>query len=100
MHRAKVILIWIASSESDEFSRRHRFSLPARFDHQGKNWKEDAWSLVVEIDGKPNVSGHQYGVARFLVPNAPQAWLSKGRRFTLFEGSFALAEGRVEEVTK
>jgi hypothetical protein len=39
-------------------------------------------------DSRPRLS--------FLVPDAPHDWLSLGRRFTLFEGELALAEGIVE----
>ena len=31
------------------------------------------------------------------MPNAPHEWLSEGKRFTLFEGRLALAEGEIKQ---
>lgn len=98
MHTAKVRLHWLTSGLSNHSPRGQRFSLPARFDHQGEDWTHDAWSLVVEVEGVPDAEGYQVGAARFLVPDAPDDWLSEGKRFTLFEGRLALAEGEVRQV--
>lgn len=73
------------------------FSAPARFDHQGEAWTDSAWSLTIIPEGVPNSRGEQFAVARFLVNDAPHAWLNKERPFTLFEGSFAIATGVVVE---
>jgi hypothetical protein len=95
---AEVLLHWLVSGPSNHSPRGQRFSLPARFDHQGEDWTKDAWSLVVDVEGVPDAEGHQAGTVRFLVPGAPHDWLSEGRRFTLFEGRVALAEGEIRQV--
>jgi hypothetical protein len=38
------------------------------------------------------------GMQKFLVPNAPHAWLSEGNKFTLFEGKRALVAGEILKV--
>jgi hypothetical protein len=98
MSAAKVLLRWLVKGPSNHSPRGQRFSLPARFDHQGKDWMRDAWSLIVDVEGVPDARGYQIGTARFLVPGAPHHWLSEGKRFTLFEGGLALAEGEIKQV--
>jgi hypothetical protein len=73
-----------------------RFVRPVRFDHQGEDWTNNAWSLVISTEGLPNDQGCQFGSAMFLVPDAPHEWLSAGKRFTLYEGYLPIAEGIVE----
>lgn len=94
-HSAKVRLHWLVSGSSNYSPRGQRFSLPARFDHQGDDWTLDAWSLVIEVEGAPDHKGYQTAIARFLMPDAPNDWLLEGKRFTLFEGRIALVEGEV-----
>jgi len=91
-HTAKVRLHWLV--ETHTRNQEQRIVRPARFDHQGEDWKKDAWSLVIEAAGAPDDNGNQVGTARFLSSAAPHDWLSEGRRFTLFENK-ALAEGEV-----
>jgi hypothetical protein len=98
MHRARIILHWLQQGAANHSPRGQHFTLPARFEHQGDDWIEDAWSLVVEVDGVPESNGQQYGIARFLMPTAPQDWLTAGKEFTIFEGELALARGSVVEV--
>lgn len=98
MRSAKVVLHWLQRGASNHSPRGQRFALPARFHHQGDDWKENAWTLMVEVEGVPENDGRQYGVARFLMPTAPHDWLSEGERFTIFEGPLALADGAVVEV--
>jgi hypothetical protein len=95
-HSATVRLRWLVTATSGELPRGRRFSTPARFEHQGDDWIRDAWSLVIETQGLPDAQGQQFATANFLVPNAPHDWLTPGKRFTLFEGKLALAEGVVE----
>jgi hypothetical protein len=73
------------------------FATPARFEHQGDDWRDNAWSLVIETQEAPDADSQQEAVARFALPNAPHSWLSPGRRFTLFEGDAPMAEGVVEQ---
>ena len=98
MRCAKIALQWFQKGSASHSSRCQRFVLPARFDHQGDGWKEDAWSLIIELEGIPNKDGRQNGLARFLMPSAPHNWLVVGAHFTIFEGELALANGKVEEV--
>jgi len=97
MPKAKVHLHWLASGLTNHSPCGQRLLLPARFDHQGEDWTNDAWSLVVDVEGVPDAQGYQVGTARFLVPGAPHVWLSEGKRFTLFEGRLALAEGEIKQ---
>jgi hypothetical protein len=98
MHSAKVLLHWLYRSSDRSPLGRH-FSRPARFDHQGDDWTNDAWSLVVDVKGNPNIHGDQDGIVRFLTPAAPQEWLSVGKKFTLFEGHTPVAKGEVKQVS-
>lgn len=96
---AKTLIHWLVRDHATNGSPRGtRFSLPARFDHQVEDWKSNAWSLIVDVKGRVNAEGYQMASVRFLVPEAPHDWLSEGRRFTLFEGSLAVAEGEVKEI--
>ena len=95
---AKVLLHWLISAPAGVSPRGARFSTPARFEHQGEDWTHDAWSLVITIEGFANAGDQQLASARFLMPNAPQDWLSVGKHFTLFEGRLPIAEGVVEEI--
>jgi len=77
--------------------RDQRFSLPARFDHQSdEDWLNEAWSLVIMVTEAPDAQGYQTGDATILVGDAPQVWLSEGKKFTLMEGARAVAVGEVE----
>jgi hypothetical protein len=96
---ADVALRWLVSGRPSNHSPRgQRFSLPARFEHQGEDWLDNAWSLVIEVEGVPDAHGHQTGRARFLVSNAPHHWLSAGEHFTLFEGELPVAVGEVTRI--
>lgn len=97
MHSAKVLLHWL-SGPSDRSPLGQHFSRPARFDHQGDDWTNDAWSLVVDVKGHPNNQGDQDGTVSFLTPAAPHEWLSVGKKFTLFEGRTPVAKGEVKQV--
>jgi hypothetical protein len=100
MRSAEVRLLWLVGGLSNHSPRGQRICLPARFDHQSmQDWLDDAWSLVVEVEGIPDALGNQIGNARFLVPNAPHDWLSVGKKFTLFEGNLAVATGEIQKVT-
>lgn len=97
MRRAKIVFQWSRKRNANHSLWSQCFILPARFDHQGDDWKKDAWSLVIEVEGTPDESGKQNGTARFLMSSAPQAWLSEGGRFTIFEGALELGVGTVKE---
>jgi len=98
-HTAKVLIHWLYRP-TDQSPLGPHFSRPARFDHQGDDWTNNAWSLVVDVEGHPDVQGYQAGTARFLMPTAPQVWLSVGGRFRLFEGDLPIAEGEIKSVVR
>jgi hypothetical protein len=96
---AEVRLHWLIGINASNYSPHGQlFSLPARFDHQQEDWPDDAWGLVVEVTGIPDSKGDQVGIARFLMADAPLAWLSVGRKFTLFEGHLAVVQGEVWKI--
>ena len=71
------------------------YSTVAKFEAQGEEWMKEAWSVVVTFITQPKPEGrHDVGI-RFLVPEAPEAFLSPGSRFWLMEGARAVAEGIV-----
>jgi hypothetical protein len=88
----KVALRWLVNAPNGASPRGQQFSRPARFDHQGEGWTGNAWSLVITAEGFPDVEGRQLATAKFLVSDAPNDWLSVGRRFILFE-DVPLVEG-------
>src|SRR6202158_4219302 len=92
---AKVLLRWLVPT--NELPRGRQFSAPARFDHQGAWRKSNAWSLVIQTEDESDSERQQSGTAWFLATEAPQAWLTSGRKFTLFT-SKPIAEGVVERV--
>ena len=87
----KVHLHWTAPAPHG-----NSFSIPVRFDHQGDDWKNDAWSLVFDVEAPPDANGKQLATAKFLATNAPHNWLAPGRRFTL-QADKPIAEGVVIE---
>lgn len=95
---AKILLRWLVNAPIGQSPRDQRFSRPARFENQGEDWIQNAWSLVITTEGVPDAKGKQSATAKFLVAGAPHEWLSVGKRFTLYEGELALAEGMVEKI--
>ena len=96
---AEIKLRWLVGNGLRNYSPRgQRFALPARVDHQKEDWRNDACSVVVEMDGPPDAQGHQIGRAAFLVSGAPHDWLAPGKRFTLFEGDLAVAAAEIQTV--
>ena len=94
--RVKARLNWmIPAGPNGSAPRGPKFSMPAKFDHQGDDWGADAWSLVVESSTTLGPRGAQEVQVHFLAPDAPSAWLVRGRKFTLQEGRNCLAEGEI-----
>jgi hypothetical protein len=79
-----------------EYPRGERFATPARFDHQGDDWSDNAWSVVVSASDPVATDSTQKVRVRFLMDEAPHDWLVAGRRFELYEGRLLLAEGVIE----
>jgi hypothetical protein len=89
-------LRWVVFRSFEQFrSVEGRFAVPARFDHQGEDWKNNAWSLVIQSEAPARSDGTQPVRVWFLVPDAPHEWLVPGRGFVLYEGSVQIAEGTV-----
>lgn len=90
------VLQWKIPSTSGLVSRRvHRFSRPAKFEHQGDEWLGDAWSVVIESVSPVSADGSQDVRVHFLVAEGPIEWLTLDRRFSLLEGELLLADGVV-----
>lgn len=96
MQRVKARLNWMIPARPDGSAPRGpKFSMPAKFDHQGDDWAANAWSLVIEGNTALDPRGAQTVQVHFLAPDAPNGWLVHGRKFTLQEGLHCLAEGEV-----
>lgn len=79
-----------------EYPRGKRFATPARFEHQGDDWSDNAWSVVVSAADPVADDSTQSVRVRFLMEEAPHDWLVSGRKFELYEGRLLLAEGVIE----
>jgi hypothetical protein len=88
-------LKWLKFAPDGSAPRPGRFVSPARFEHQRDDWRGDSWSLTIEFDSKSNPKVPQIVQVDFLANDAPINWLLKGRRFTLFDGAEAMAEGEI-----
>lgn len=51
-----------------------------------RNWKLNAWSLVLEYLTLPDSTGAHFASVRFLSEHAPSEWLEPSREFALYEG--------------
>jgi len=86
---------------ADESGRRQpppgpRYSTVARFEEQTEaQWMNEAWSLVLELQGRPDASGQQFATVRFLSDDGPTKWLQPSSKFDLYEGNRKVAEGIV-----
>jgi hypothetical protein len=67
-HTAKVVLHWFEAPSDRPFPRAQRFSRPARFEHQGEDWKQNAWSLSVITEGDVDAQGRQSAAVKFFGP--------------------------------
>jgi hypothetical protein len=73
-----------------------RYSTVARFEWQTEElWRAEAWSLVIEFNGRPDESGQQVAGVRFLSEKGPTKWLQPSSKFFLYEGEKKVAEGIV-----
>jgi hypothetical protein len=89
---AAVRLKWLKFAPDGSAPRPSRFAVPAKFDHQGDDWRSDSWSLVVEHDRTGDARVPQNVDVHFLADSAPVDWLVPGRKFVLFDGAEPLAE--------
>lgn len=96
IQKAKARLQWLKPMVTNGSDPRGRqFTVPARFEEQGDDWTDNAWSLVVEPTAEPDAQGMQQALVHFLVPNAPSEWLMCGHKFTLQDGRTAIASGEI-----
>jgi hypothetical protein len=72
-----------------------RYSTLARFYRDGQSDMNEAWSIVLDFDKPPDDQGKLIADIRFLSPDAPQALLSEGSQFALYEGAQKVAEGTI-----
>lgn len=89
---------WLRASEGGRLQPPPgpRYSTVARFEEQSEEqWKNEAWSLVIELHGQPDESGHQVAAIRFLSEDGPTKWLRPSSKFALYEGEKKVAEGIV-----
>jgi hypothetical protein len=73
-----------------------RYSTVARFESQGAEWENDAWSLVVEFTEAPRFMPSHLAQVKFLVPEGPAELLTSGNGFDLLEGSRVVARGVIQ----
>src|SRR5262245_6647454 len=71
------------------------YSTVAKFDCAKGDWKEDAWSLVVELCEPADPSRCTVAEVRFLSPQGPAELLRPGIQFELLEGSRTVATGTI-----
>jgi hypothetical protein len=69
------------------------YTTVARFEQQGDQWINDAWSLVLDFVGAPDDDLCHLAKVRFLAEGAPSDWLREGSKFELMEGSKVVAKG-------
>jgi hypothetical protein len=89
------ILTWLPAEGRGTARRPHglRYVGIARFDSDGPEWPEGAFSVVCEFDVPPSERDSDSSEARvrFVLPDAPGERLSPGTRFQLYEGSMSVA---------
>jgi hypothetical protein len=76
------------------------YSTVAKFETQTtEEWRKQAWSIVVDLDGTPDETWTQTARISFLADEteAPVNWLSPRTAFELFEGLSKVADGIVLE---
>ena len=71
------------------------YSTVARFIHQGGDWREHAWSLVLHYIEQPDAARSHRVAVSYLSPAGPSEWLKSGNRFELVEGNKVVANGEV-----
>src|SRR5438477_4122134 len=97
MKSAEAKIRWRSPEEGGRSAppRGPTYSTVARFHHQGRDWREHAWSLVLRYIEAPNAAGSHKVAISYLSPNGPREWLKAGNRFELLEGNKIVAEGEV-----
>jgi hypothetical protein len=91
---------WLRSNEGGRSAPPSgpHYSTVARFEPQTEEqWRKEAWSLVLDLEGSPDENWNQIARVRFLADeaDAPIRWLQPNSSFALFEGHRKVAEGTV-----
>lgn len=88
---------WLSSSEGGrkQLPLGPSYTTVARFERQGDQWINDAWSLILEFLGSPDDRLCHLARVRFLAPGGPSGWLEEGSRFELMEGAKVVARGLI-----
>lgn len=96
MKVAKAEIRWIPTAEGGRSApfEGDIYSTVSAWGDEGLDASE-AWSVVLELEGKPDAKGTQRATVRFLVPDGPQHLIQCGARFALFEVDRKTVEGRV-----
>jgi len=71
------------------------YSTVAKFNCEKGDWKNGAWSLVVELCGPTDFSRCTVAEVRFLSPQGPSELLRPGIQFELLEGRRTVATGTI-----
>jgi hypothetical protein len=95
--RVKARICWLTPEEGG----RKRpppgpvYSTVAKFNGASSNWKDQAWSIVVELYGPTDTSQCTTADVRFLSPHGPVELLYSGSQFELLEGHRKVAIGTI-----
>ncbi|HWZ59632.1 MAG TPA: hypothetical protein VNW46_11715 [Gemmatimonadaceae bacterium] len=71
---------------------KSRWPALSRFPEQHDHWPDGSWTVVVEFEPVTVGDVPTRGTARFLMPDAPHAWLYSGQRFGLYQGLRKVAD--------
>lgn len=71
------------------------YSTIAKFNCPNGDWKDGAWSIVVELCGPADVSRCTVAEVRFLSPQGPSELLRPGIQFELLEGQRTVATATI-----
>jgi translation elongation factor EF-Tu-like GTPase len=94
-HSVKAKIYWLSKEEGGRNSppAGKRYSTVARFEEDGANWPNEAWSVLVGLDELPSVSLETIATIKFLSPEAPENLLQIGNQFEILEGRHVVAKG-------
>lgn len=88
---------WVRPEESGrkQLPLGPTYSTVAKFDQQGDQWRDNAWSLVLHFIAPADTHFRQLARVRFLSETGPTHWLQVGSKFQLMEGTTVVAKGTV-----
>ena len=98
MKKSVIKINWVSKQEGGRASlpSGKRYITVSRFQEDLENWRQEAWSMVLEFDIPPIKQGNSgFARAYFLVDEAPIERLKQGCRFELYEGKKKVAIAQV-----